>query len=103
MTPTLARYLSEKEPCPSCIHTIERRFCSLENWETASALFTYLSDQDRDPERAGLRGVPAHGIILGASTTLPQLRACRLLRRLAQSSRPAPLRIDRSSDHRGLR
>src|ERR1700722_12452330 len=90
-TRTLLRYLSEKEPCPSCIHTIERRFCSLQNWETASALFTHSSDQDRYPERAGLRGMPAHGIILGASTTLPQLRTCRLLRRLAQSSCPAAL------------
>lgn len=53
--------------------------------EIASALFTHSSDQDRYPERAGLRGLPAHGITLGAFAALPQLRACRLLRPVAQA------------------
>jgi hypothetical protein len=67
---------------PSYIHNARNTAFLLtrKHWETASALFAHSTDQDRYPERTGLRGVPAHGITLGASTTLPRLRPRRLRR-----------------------
>jgi hypothetical protein len=71
---------------PSCAHNAERRFCSLEKIGRLQVRCSHTHQiKDRYPERAGLRGLPAHGITLGASAALPQLRACRLLRPVAQA------------------
>src|SRR5207249_12147791 len=54
-------------------------------------------------ERARLRGVPEDGFDLGPSPALPDVRARRLLRQLAEPSRHPPLPRHAPPDHRGVR
>src|SRR5262249_53292912 len=57
----------------------------------------------RDAERARLRGVPRNRLTLGASPAVPDLRPCRLLRRLAEPPRDQAFPYDAAPDYRGLR
>jgi hypothetical protein len=52
----------------------------------ARRMHAHQCDQESDAERQRLRGVPEDRRLLGASAALPQLRPCRLLRRVAQQA-----------------
>lgn len=58
---------------------------------------------DSSSQRAGLRGMPQDWLHLGTFAAVPNMRACRLLRRLPAQACQIALRHYRTSDYRGLR
>ena len=54
----------------------------------------------RNAEPARLRGVPQDRLALGTSAPMPDLWACRVLRRLAEPARDATLPADKATGHR---
>src|SRR5216684_4231403 len=61
------------------------------------------SHSRRDPERARVRGVPEDRFALGTSAPVPDLRPCRVLRRLSEPARNTTLPGDTAPGHRRLR
>src|SRR6266853_164370 len=55
--------------------------------------------KDSRAQHRRLRGMPRHGRQLGASSPVPAVRACGLLRRLEEQARLQAFQEDRASDH----
>src|SRR3954467_4130116 len=55
---------------------------------------THPATRRDPPHDGGLRGLPEDRVTLGAPARVPELRTCRLLRLLAQPSRPRARRDD---------